>query len=131
MWEECYNNVKHFPALSFTFNPPDKSYSSIKISVSKVMHWLVLSKDLNRFERNKEILIHLFIHLYIYLSIYLFIKTDFRILFCHRKPAHETGEYKWNSLNPNKAGLFLGRFFWGGGQFDPPSYFKKNESKTS
>ena len=27
---------------------------------------------------------------------------------------------------PNKAGLFEGIFFLGGGQFDPPSYFKKN-----
>ena len=23
-------------------------------------------------------------------------------------------------INPNKAGLFEGSFFWGGGQFDPP-----------
>ena len=33
-------------------------------------------------------------------------------------------------INPNKAGLFEGSFSWGwegeGGQFDPPSYFKKN-----
>ena len=28
-------------------------------------------------------------------------------------------------LNPNKAGLFESSFFWGRGQFDPPSYFKK------
>ena len=38
------------------------------------------------------------------------------------------------ALNPNKAGLFEGRFFWRG-QFDPPpppsSYFKKNLSNIN
>ena len=33
-------------------------------------------------------------------------------------------------LNPNKAGLFEGSFFWGG-QFDPPSYFQKNLSNIN
>ena len=43
------------------------------------------------------------------------------------------------SFNPNKAGLFEGRFFWEGGvrgvgvgQFDPrPSYFQKNLSNIN
>ena len=29
-------------------------------------------------------------------------------------------------LNPNNAGLFECSFFWGWGQFEPSSYFKKN-----
>ena len=33
-------------------------------------------------------------------------------------------------FNPNKAGLFESSFFWGG-QFDAPSYFKKNLSNMS
>ena len=34
-------------------------------------------------------------------------------------------------FNPNKAGLFEGSFSWGWGQFDPPSYFKKNLSNIN
>ena len=34
-------------------------------------------------------------------------------------------------FRPNKAGLFEGSFSWGGGQFGPPSYFKKNLSSIS
>ena len=37
-------------------------------------------------------------------------------------------------INPNKAGLFEGSFSCGGGkggQFDPPSYFKKNLSNLN
>ena len=33
-------------------------------------------------------------------------------------------------INPNKAGLFEGSFFWGG-QFELPSYFKKNLSNIN
>ena len=34
-------------------------------------------------------------------------------------------------VNPNKAGLFEGSFFWGGCQFDSSSYFKKNLSNIN
>ena len=43
--------------------------------------------------------------------------------------------YKLNFFKPNKTGLiegsFGGVFFWGGDQFDPPSYFKKNLSNIN
>ena len=28
-------------------------------------------------------------------------------------------------VNPNKAGIFEGSLFWGGGQFDPPFLFQE------
>ena len=37
----------------------------------------------------------------------------------------------FRGLNPNKAGLFEGSFSLEGGQFDPPSYFKKNLSNIN
>ena len=29
------------------------------------------------------------------------------------------------TINPNKAGLFKGSFFWGGGEFDPSFIFQE------
>ena len=34
-------------------------------------------------------------------------------------------------INPYKARLFEGSLFWGGGQFDLPSYFKKDLSNIN
>ena len=59
-----YNNVKDIPTISFTFNPPNMSFSSIKRSILKVMNSFILFHDLNRF---------LFFYLFIYLLFHWFI----------------------------------------------------------
>ena len=56
-----YNNVKDIPTISFTFNPPNMSLSSIKRSILNVMNSFILFHDLNRFS-SFYLFIYLFFH---------------------------------------------------------------------